>query len=168
MENVKETSNKVGIEHAIKEAVLVLPKNFKPRHVHSKRCYRVLKRVLHPNEYTVIEAKQRILKSVAPCRLVATDQRLIFVKPSFFLLWTGHNIFSATRYESIPYTNIINIALYSGMMFSTLSIHLGTTANNGEYVVEGLKTKDADAMFAFLERLTESMRKQNKENRRES
>ncbi len=90
---------------------------------------------------------------------MATDQRVVFVAPSFFALWAGRNIFSSTRYESIPYSNIINIALHTGMVFSTLSIRLSTNANNGETLIEGLKTKDAEAMFAFLETLTDSLRK---------
>jgi hypothetical protein len=153
-----------NLEDAIHEAVPFLPKNFNPRHEHSKRCYRVLKHILHDNEYTVIEAKQSKLKSISPTRLVATNQRIIFVKPSFWSLWTGHNIFSSTKYESIPYGNIVNISLFTGMVFSTLSIHLNTSANNGEDEVHDLKTCDAEAMFVFLEKMADALTRQTGEN----
>lgn len=151
-----------NIASAIKEAVKFLPKNFVPRHEHSKRCYRVLRHILHPDEYTVIEAKQSLLRSITPKRLVATNQRIIVVKPSFWSLWAGRNLFSPTKYESIPYGNVINIALFTGAMFSTLCIHLNTNANNGEDDVEGLKTGDAEAMFAFLEKMADIMREQGR------
>lgn len=147
-------------QSVIDEAVLVLPKNFVPRHEHSKRCYNVLKHILHPNEYTVIEAKQSLWKSLAPGRLVATNQRIIVVKPSFWALWAGRNIFSPTEYESIPYANVINITLYTGMLFSSLYIHLSIGSSNGEGDIDGLKTEDAHAMFPFLEKMTELLIKQ--------
>ncbi len=153
-----------NIESAIKEAVLFLPKNFTPRHEHSKRCFRILEHILYPDEYTVIEAKQSLLKSITQTRLVATNQRIISVKPSFWSLWAGRNIFSSTNYESIPYSNVINIALSTGMIFSTLSIHLSTNANSGENNVDGLKIDDAKAMFIFLEKMTDTLRKQSKES----
>lgn len=157
------TGNGVGhrspeIESAIKEAVLFLPSNFLPRHEHSKRCLSVLKHILYNDEYTVIEAKQSMYSSVAPSRLVATNHRIIFVKPSFWSLWAGHNIFTSTKYESIHYNSIVNITLHVGRIFSTLRIHLNTMEEGGN-VVQGLKTEDARAMFSFLEEMIESLRK---------
>lgn len=146
------------IEAGIAEAVKFLPKNFSARHEHSRRCYRVLKHILHPDEYTVIEAKQSKLKVFAPARIVATNQRLIVVRPSFWSLYAGRNIFSPTRYVSIPYSNIINITLYTGLILSTLDINLSVSTNIGGEI-EGLKTEDARAIFAFLEKLTEYIRK---------
>jgi hypothetical protein len=146
------------IEAAIAEAVKVLPKNFFARHEHGKRCYRVLKHILYPSEYTIIEAKQSRLRAASPARIIATNQRIIIVRPSFWALNVGHNIFSPTRYVSIPYSNIINIMLYTGMKLSTLDINLSMSTNiAGE--IEGLKTGDARAIFVFLERMTECLRK---------
>lgn len=146
------------IEEAIGKAVKFLPKNFVPRHEHSRRCYNVLKNILYANEYTVIEAKQSLLRSFAPIRVVATNQRIIVVKPSFWSLWVGYNIFSPTKYVTIPYNNIINISLYTGMIFSSIHIHLNTMVSTEESDVNGLKTDDANAMFVFLEKMTEHLR----------
>ncbi|MDE1871440.1 MAG: hypothetical protein KGI06_04355 [Candidatus Micrarchaeota archaeon] len=154
-----------AIEAAIEKAVLFLPGNFLPRHLHSERCYNVLRHILYKDEYTVIEAKQSLLKSFAPMRVLATNQRVIVVKPSFWSLWTGHNVFSPTKYESIPYSNIINITLYTGMKFSSLYIHMNTGASNGEGEVDGLKTDDARAIFTFLEKMTEYLRGDVKESK---
>lgn len=153
----RESHSQSDVEAAIEKAVVFLPKNFVPRHTHSRRCYNMLKHILYESEYTVIEAKQSLLKSLSPSRIVATDQRVILVQPSFWSLWTGHNISSPTRYESIPYSNIANITLYTGMYFSTLYIHLNT--GEGEEFVDGLKMGDAKAMCVFLEKTTEYLRR---------
>lgn len=155
--------NVQDVEAAINEAVKFLPKNFTPRHEHSKRCYRVLQHILYDDEYTVIEAKQSLIKSLSPIRIVATNKRIILVNPSFSSLWLGYNIFTPTRYEVIPYNNVTNITLLTGISLSSLSLYLinGSPLNwNGS--IEGLKTKDAKAMFVFLEKMTESMRKQGR------
>lgn len=160
---VKEIGHrKSDIESAIEEAVLFLPENFSPRHEHSKRCYNILKHILYKDEYTVIEANQSLLKSFAPIKLVATNHRLIIVKPSFWSLWIGRNILTPTRYESIPYNSIINITLYTGMNFSSLHIHLNTVMMD-EGDVDGLKTDDAKAIFVFLEKMTKCLNKSARE-----
>jgi hypothetical protein len=146
------------IEAAIAEAIKVLPSNFVPRHEHGKRCYNVLKHILHRSEYTVIEARQSRLRSFSPARIVATNQRIIIVKPSFTSLYLGRNLLSPTKYVSIPYSNIINITLYTGSVLSTLDINLSASTDIGGKV-EGLKIEDAKAMFVFLEELTECLRK---------
>ncbi len=151
------------IESAIKEAVAFLPKNFTPRHEHSKRCYRVLQHILYSNEYTVIEARQSNVKSISPTRIVATNQRIIVVNPSFWSVWTGHNLLTPTRYEVIPYNNVSNITLLTGLFFSSISIYLTTGTQNWDGAVVGLKTSDAKAMFIFLEKMTEALRKQEKQ-----
>ncbi len=148
------------IETAINEAVQFLPKNFAPMHEHSKRCYRVLQHILYDDEYTVLEAKQSLVKSLAPIRIVATNKRIILVNPSFSSLWLGYNIFTPTRYEVIPYGNIANITLLAGVSFSSISVYLTTGSSNWDGSIEGLKTKDAKAMFIFMEKVTESLRKQ--------
>ncbi len=153
------TDSKTKIESAIEEAVQFLPKNFEPRHVHSKRCYRVLKHILYPDEYTIIEAKQSLFKSLSPIRLVATNQRIIVVKPSFGMLWMGRNVFTPTKYESIKYDNVNNITLYTGTIFSSIYVHLNTGSEAGEGNIDGLKMDDTRAIFIFLEKTVEALRK---------
>ena len=148
------------IETAIDEAVQFLPKNFTPRHEHSKRCYRVLQHILYEDEYTVLEAKQSLVKSLSPIRIVATNKRIILVNPSFSSLWLGYNLFTPTRYEVIPYNNIANITLLTGVSFSSISVYLTTGSPNWDGSIGGLKTKDAKAMFVFMEKVTEALRKQ--------
>ena len=148
------------IENAINEAVHFLPKHFTPRHEHSKRCYRVLQHILYDDEYTVLEAKQSLVKSLSPIRIVATNKRIILVNPSFSSLWLGYNLFTPTRYEVIPYSNVANITLLTGISFSSISVFLTTGSPNWDGSIEGLKTKDAKAMFIFMEKVTESLRKQ--------
>jgi hypothetical protein len=161
--NGESVQDSRDIEVAIKEATQFLPKNFTTTHQHSKRCYRVLQHILYGNEVTVIEAKQSRLKSISPTRIVATNQRIIVVKPSFWSLWMGYNLFTPTRYEVIPYSNVANISLLTGMSFSSLSIFLTTGSQNLDGEIAGLKTGDAKAMFVFLEKMTESLRKQGRE-----
>ncbi len=146
------------VDAAIERAIPFLPEGFLPRHEHSARCFGVLKHILYPDEYTIIEAKQSMLKSPAPMRLVATNRRVIMVRPSFWSLWAGRNILFPTKYESMPYENIVNIALYTGIVFSTLSIRLNSVADGGVGDLGGLKKNDARAMFAFLEKMAEFLR----------
>ena len=116
-------------EKAIKRAVSALEASGVKKHRHSIRCMNILRHVLYIGEDTITEARQSYLKSMAPTRLVATEKRLIIVDPSFWGLWTGHDVFDSTHYIIIPYKHIVSVTVSTGLLFATIKIH--TTAGTG-------------------------------------
>lgn len=151
------------LEAAIAEAISLLPyDNRVMRHKHSQRCYRILEPILSPNEYTVMEVKQSRFKVFSPIRVIATNERLIIAKPSFWGLRTGHNIFSPTRYETIPYKHIVSIKLDTGMLFSSVHMRMDVSTNSEGEMVNSITSEYAKILFLFLQKLTESLQEYGK------
>lgn len=142
------------VESAVAEAISHIQNNKILSHRHSWRCYHLLQPILSPDEYTVMEVKQSHFESLSPMRIIATNQRLIIAKPSFWGLRTGVNIFSSTKYETIPYNHIISITLNEGRLFSSLQIHLDVSTNVEGGAIHGLSSNAAKTTFIFLEKLT--------------
>lgn len=151
------------LDSAIADAVSVISDSNALRHEHSERCIRLLKPILYPDEYTVLEVKQSRSKSIAPKRIIATNKRLIIAKPSFWSLRIGRNIFASTKYETIPYKHILSITLSTGMFLSTINMRTDLSKSTDEEEIQGLSTDHAKTIFLFLHKLTESLEEYNKE-----
>ena len=151
-----------NLETLIEHAISTISESKSLRHQHGRKCYRVLKPILYPDEYTVLEVKQSRLKSFAPTRIICTSQRLIIAKPSFWCLYLGINIFSSTKYETIPYSHIISITLNNGMVLSSINMRLDVgTITEGEEV-QGIRSEAAQTLFVFLEKLNEYLQEYSK------
>lgn len=153
----------ISLDNAISRAVHSLRSRGIGPHVHSQRCINILKHVLYRDEETVIEARESYLKSISPFRIVATRKRLILVRPSFWALYFGHDIFSPTRYVIIPYKYIIGVSLARGLLYSSIKIHTSGGADpgsvmkgvGGEDEIEGVETQQAALMAGFIEEIIE-------------
>jgi hypothetical protein len=151
-----------SFEKAMNRAVGSLRSHGIRLHVHSQRCINILKHVLYKDEETVLEARESYLKSIAPFRLVATKKRLILVNPSFWGLYTGHDILNPTHYAIVPYKYIIGVSLSKGLLFSSIKIHTSGGVDPGSVVmkgdedeIHGVDSKQAVAMTTFIEEVIE-------------
>lgn len=151
------------LAEAISVALSALQGSKLLKHEHTSKCHRILRPILYPNEETVLEITQSGIKSLSPRGIVATNQRLIIIKPSYWYLHMGRNLISSTSYETIPYNRIVSITLDDGILLSTLNMRLdaGTVVTKGEEI-EGLEQDDAKTMFIFLEKVTGYLQDYNK------
>ena len=147
-------------EKAVRKAWSALAASGVKQHRHSIRCMNILRHVLFIGEKTLFEARQCYLKSLAPNRIVATEKRLIIVDPSFWGLWTGHDIFDSTHYLIMPYKHIVSVTVSTGLLFATITIH--TTAGTGsgpifqkENEIHGIFSTNAMIMATFLGEIIE-------------
>jgi hypothetical protein len=134
-------------------------------HEHSSTCFRLLKPVLYKDEKSVFEIKQSRMVSLSPARVVATDRRLIVLKPSFWGLHFGHDILSPTSYDIIPYQFVLGVSMTKGMILSSIKMHhSGVYKPDGgggqAIVVNGIHTKDAATFTNFIEEIIEYDEKQ--------
>jgi hypothetical protein len=131
-----------NLERALNSAIANLQqrKDYKP-HKHSERCMNVLRDVLGKDEQTILEIKQSLLMGLAPDRIVATNKRLIIVRPSFWKLYTGHNIIGPTEASFVPYHNLISVITSKGRIFATVHIRIhGFADESKEMKKEGRLT----------------------------
>lgn len=148
------------IERAIERAIVSLEKKGIRRHRHGPRCRNLLKHVLYPDEQTILEAKQSYLVSIAPIRIVATKKRLIIVDPSFWGLYTAHDLLGSTDYMIIPYRHIISVTLSKGLIFSSIKIYTSSGADlnsvlKGANEIHGVDPNHARALATFIEEVIE-------------
>ena len=142
---------------AVKDALMLLSSNKLLTHEHGRRCYRLLKPVLYADERTILEVKQSVARNIAPVRIIATNQRLIIAKPSFWGLYAGHNLISSTKYVTIPYNNINSVTMSHGFGLASLHVHLSSGPNAEVDEIMGLRKREAEAVFGFLEKIVEYM-----------
>jgi hypothetical protein len=133
-------------------------------HKHGSACHRLLKHRLLEGEEIVLEAKQSYLNGFAPARLIATNKRIIIIKPSFWNLYAGHNIVRSTKYNMIPYDRIVNVINEEGLLLSMIKLRLqGAMESEGSIEqVQGVRTRVARVMTAFLEKVIEDYGKETR------
>jgi hypothetical protein len=126
-------------------------------HEHGSRCRRLLKHRLLAGEEIVLEAKQSFFNGPAPARLIATNKRVIIIKPSFWNLYFGHNILRSTKYNMIPYNRIVNVINEEGFLLSMVKLRLqGAMEQEGSIEeINGVRTKVARVITSFLEKVIE-------------
>jgi hypothetical protein len=149
-----------GIDRAINKAWNALASKGVKRHVHGRRCINLLRHVLHADEGTLLESRQSYLVDIAPTRIIATRRRLIIIDPSFWGLYTGHDISDSTHYVIIPYKHIIGVTMSKGLLFASLKIHtIGGEETNtlmkGENEIHGMIRGDAVNLASFIEEIVE-------------
>lgn len=149
--NVKRSDN--GIE----KAIAFLRAEGIPSHTHGRRCVRLLKHILTKDEETLFETKQSYFHSLSPERMVATSKRLIIVRPSFFGLYLGHDLFEPTDYFIIPYREIASVVVTRGKILATIHMRIlgGFSAHCPEGEVEGLRIRNAMTIAKMLEEIIE-------------
>ncbi len=130
-------------------------------HVHSERCLREISRVLSPDEETIMEIRQSHFRNITPERIVATNKRLIIVRPSFFGHYFGFDLFHHTGVSFVPYKQLVSIVMSKGKFLSTINMRIhgftdvnSTLRNEGE--VEGVRTNLATKFTVFLEDIIEA------------
>lgn len=145
----KEVGEGIGRGIAVLEASDVPP----PRQ--GKKSTKLLKGVISEDEDLLFEYKQSRLHTLSPSRIIATTKKMIIVQPSFWGLYTGHDIFSKTRYAMIPYAEVRGIEYSPGMILSTIRMQADGIAdqkkskNRGE--IRGIKIDNAVVITNFIE-----------------
>jgi hypothetical protein len=119
----------------------------------NKKYHKLAKWYLEANENMLLVTRQSHMEALTPLILIATDKKLIIMKPSFFGLHLGFNILTASDASFIPYNVIKNITFSHGRYLSSITIK---APGLGEVVVRGLKTNEAKTMLNFLERIVEA------------
>ncbi len=151
-----------NFERAVAKAYASIKAQGVPEHVHSQQCTNILRQVLHKDERIVLEAKQSHWEGITPSRIVATNKRLIMVRPSFWGLHTGHDLFTPTNYEIIPYQYIQGVTVARGKAFDSIKVHhTGTSGPDQEMHTHsgdefnGIPRIEARAMSEFVEEVIE-------------
>lgn len=125
-------------------------------HKHSPRCLRLIGHILSHDEKTLMEVKQSYLNSVSPDRIIATNKRIIIVRPSFWGLYLGRNVVSPTEFSMVPYKNIISVVVSKGKFLSTVNMRIhgftdASAAIRNEGVVHGIRTGRAERFMDLIE-----------------
>jgi Bacterial PH domain len=143
-----DNKTEAAIEHASKSVYRDPDKLYRL----SKRYSRIMKEYLEPEESIAFGARQSRLVSLSPSILLATNRKLVFLKPSFWRLYLGHVIFKDSDIHFIPYRTIMSISLARGMYMSSISIK---TLGGGTISVGGLKINEAKQLLGFVEDIVE-------------
>lgn len=130
-------------------------------HVHSKRCIREICTVLTEGEETIMEIKQSHIRNITPERIVATNKRLIIVRPSFFGHYLGFDLFNHTDISFVPYKQLISIVMSRGKFLSTIHMRIHgftdfSSAIRNEGEVEGVRSNLATKFTMFIEDIIEN------------
>jgi hypothetical protein len=160
-----------SLENAINRACSSLRKRGIGRHRHGRSCRNLLKHVLHKDEETIIEAKQSLLASINPARIIATRRRLIAIEPSFWGLYLGHDLTSSTRYAVLTYRHILSVTVSRGMLLSSIKLHVEGAVDpsstlKAETEMHGIPTSQAATMATFIEEVIELMESDEAEEKR--
>lgn len=153
--------SKSAIDRGLEKALIKLKATGKVGHVHSKRCMYEISRVLSSDEETIMEIRQSHFRNITPERIVATNKRLIIVRPSFFGHYLGFDLFHHTDLSFVPYKQLISIVMSRGKFLSTIHMRIHgftdiSSALRNEGEVEGIRTNLATKFTVFLEDIIET------------
>lgn len=158
------------LEDALKIATVHLKeqKDYKP-HVHSQRCMNLLSDVIGKDEETLLETKQSVFKALAPDRIVATNKHIMIIRPSFWKLYTGHNVIGPTEVSYIPYRNLISVIATKGRVYATVHIRIQGFADESremrkEGQISGVEIAEATIFTNFIEDIIETLAGTREEN----
>ncbi len=131
-------------------------------HKHNKLCQRHVEHVLAKDEEILFELRQSYLQSISPDRIIATNKRLIIVRPSFWGLYMGHDVLNPSELSFVPYRNVISIMMNRGKILASLHIRIhGFTDSSPEMGkegnVEGVVIDMAVKFTRFIEEIVELM-----------
>ncbi|MDE1823090.1 MAG: PH domain-containing protein [Candidatus Micrarchaeota archaeon] len=145
------------------DSVTLVTSKVKNMHQHGVRCLRLIGHVLAHDEKTIIEVKQSYLNSISPDRIIATNKRIIIVRPSFWGLYIGRNLLSPTEFSMVPYKNVISVVVSKGKFLSTINMRIhgftdASAAIRNEGVVNGIRTRQAEKFMDFIEEIVNTRR----------
>ncbi len=133
-------------------------------HVHGERCRRTLGDVMTEGEETIMEVRQSYFRSLSPDRVILTNKRIIIARPSFWGLYFGFNLFTATDISIVPYHHVISIVVTKGKWFSSLHMRIHgfsdastSMALNQEGEIDGLKIRSATRLALFVQDVIEGI-----------
>lgn len=153
--------SKSAIDRGLEKALSKLKANGEYGHIHSERCLREISRVLSHDEETIMEIRQSHFRNITPERIVATNKRLIIVRPSFFGHYFGFDLFHHTDISFVPYKQLISIVMSRGKILSTIHMRIHgftdvSSALRNEGEVEGVRWRLATKFTVFLEDIIET------------
>ncbi len=133
-------------------------------HLHGERCTRMLGDVMTEGEETLMEVRQSYFRSLSPDRVVLTNKRIIIARPSFWGLYLGFNLFTATDISIVPYHHVISIVVTKGKWFSSLHMRIHgftdamtSAAISQEGEIDGLKIISATRLALFVQDVIEGI-----------
>ena len=135
-------------EQAIERAVRLLPLASVGGYKLGKNYERIMKKYLGPDEKIIIGAKQSYFTSLAPTMMLATNKRLMILRPTFCRLYAGRNIFSTSNISFIQYGTIKSVTFTYGMFLCSINVR---AIGIGDCSVEGLRVSDARPLLNFIE-----------------
>ncbi len=150
----------VNVEVAVGKAYLNLQKQGFKLAGQSNRWLRLMKNVLYKDEEIMLSARQSRIINISPAKIFATKRRLLIVRPSFWGLYTGHDITSPTHYIIVPYKYIIGVTISKGLIFASIKLHTSSgvdpdTSIKGEDEVVGIDKFYSTRMATFIDEVIE-------------
>jgi hypothetical protein len=139
-------------ESAVERAVKKAEQDPSNAYMLGKKYFRIMKEYLEPGEKVVLGARQSRLASLSPAVLLATNKKLVLLKPSFWRLHTGHILFKVSNIQFIQYHTIMDISFTRGRYLSSISIKM---LNGGTVDVHSLKVREAKLLLGFVEDVVE-------------
>ncbi|MDE1860662.1 MAG: PH domain-containing protein [Candidatus Micrarchaeota archaeon] len=149
------------IDLGLQKAIEKLKASGKYGHVHGPRCSSEIQRVLEPEEETILEVRQSHFRNISPERIIATNRRLIIVRPSFWGHYFGFNMLRYTDISFVPYKQLISIVMSKGKFLSTIHMRIHgytdvSSAIRNEGEIEGIRNRYAMAFTVFIEDVIEA------------
>ena len=129
----------------------------------SPNCMRMISNIMMEGEEPILDVRQSYLSSISPDRIIVTNKRVIIVRPSFWGLYFGMNIFHTTEVSAVSYTNIISILTSHGKIFSSIHMRIHgfadatTSSLSDEGKLDGVSTVAAINLSRFIEHVTNSL-----------
>lgn len=142
------------VENLSRKASGLLERSRSAGHKHGRRCFRLICSLIGPGEETLVECKQSKLQSLSPARIIATTRRIVIVKPSFWGLYLGKDLFSSTEYNIIPYRHLTSVDLSRGRVLTTVQMNMENPDKGSGLVqegrMEGIDSENAAKLVDFL------------------
>lgn len=147
-----------GLEKALTK--LKATGQYKP-HIHGEKCLQEIRHVLAADEETIMEIRQSHFRNITPERIIATNKRLIIVRPSFFGHYFGFDLLRQTDISFVPYKQLVSIVMSRGKFLSTIHMRIHgftdiSSAIRNEGEVEGVRRHLATKFTIFIEDIIEN------------
>lgn len=145
------------LDGAVRRAQASLNAQGMPEHGHGLKGVRILRAVLYPKERIIVEASQSPVETLAPGCIVATDQRVIIAKPSFWKLYIGFDLAGSSEFEIVHYNTIQGVAIARGSSLCSIKIHDSggridkTKAGSVNHEMSGVYLEDGVRLVDFIE-----------------
>ncbi|MCL5100711.1 MAG: PH domain-containing protein [Candidatus Marsarchaeota archaeon] len=109
---------------------------------------------LELGEKILFGVRQSYVHDLAPKVIVATNKKLIVIKPSFLYHYFGFNVFTPTFSELIHYNRISHVIRFRGKVLNSINL---TVIGHGDVKIGGLSDLSAKKLFTYIDKVVEEL-----------